>query len=570
MENKNLEQLIKLLEENIKTLKETEITTEYDKYKNIEEKLENNLYEILNHTDLLINIKLEENEKYTNLIQTLNILRNNDLIQLTDEQIKIIKQNEIYMKCKNKILNYKNKIQQIHLKEQQKENINKELKNIIETLKNLNNKIIEDETIKQIYSLILNDNISKQNEIIDLILKYNIEIYEQQKTNYNRKAKEILTDEELEEIFKKYGYNYNLVSDDFKQRLKTKGNLINIEEVFEAIKKYNLKFNEKNPLSICLLIKSDKEIIDNIWNISKKYNFDFYDIIKKIPSCLLHKNNNRIRLEKNNTQSETLYEISGSYEDLEKNIKIIEEVGYNIQDVFKNTISILIIPHEKIKRNIEALHKYGFPKNLKSINFSLTGLKSDNITASLDMFIELNEFEYIKNNTSRLTYETDAYIFKRLYFAKKYNKQNTKQYKIKRKYDNKDVLTGIISNENDTTLNSIIDTQQIENTIIDKETDKILKDYIEQNEKKGYEYRTSNDELIINIEKNYLDTNITYRFNETIISRYKTHRIYTLLKDKFTEIDKKDLLLYALTYNSIIDHEELNYIKSCINKEKTK
>lgn len=42
------------------------------------------------------------------------------------------------------------------------------------------------------------------------------------------------------------------------------------------------------------------------------------------------------------------------------------------------------------------------------------------------------------------------------------------------------------------------------------------------------------------------------------------------LYSKLTKIDKKDLLLYALTYNSIIDHEELNYIKSCINKEKTK
>ena len=76
----------------------------------------------------------------------------------------------------------------------------------------------------------------------------------------------------------------------------------------------------------------------------------------------------------------------------------------------------------------------------------------------------------------------------------------------------------------------------------------------------------STDELIIEFEKQFKQNQIEYKINDMIISRYKVQRIYSLLTKKFTEIKKDQLLLFALTYNSLLSHDEYEKIKSDIKE----
>lgn len=568
MKNEEYLRIIKdLLRKYITIEKTSEIQELFENYITIEQNINENIFNILNYERILFDVKIEKRESFNELIETLKILKNNSLITLTENQIDKIKNSEIFTYCLNTITDYKRKIEK-RINDIEKINSkNKIITEIIEELNNLQDNIIDDELTNKIYTLIKEKNMlpNDSEEIIKSIIKYNTQIYEdkiEKTTNINPNI--------LIELFNKYGYDYNKIPKSFQERFLLKSDLNNIEEIFITIQKYNIQLNEKNKSHLCLILKSDKEIIEKIWELSKKYKFSPIEAFKKIPGIFLHKNHDRTKINYNKDEAEFMLEIPGAFEDFEENIKLIEQLGYDPKEAMENTSSILIEQNTKLKRNAETLIKYGFPNNLNEAGFKLTGLKAENILLTIDKFIELGELKYAQDNTSRLSLDPNSYIFYRLYFAKKYNKKHpNKAYIIKREKDNKEIFKGIISDKNNKTLelDNIIDIESTKNYIFDKETTENINEYIKEQLKNDIKIIV--DEQIKTLEEKFKN-GIIYQFDDISISRNKVLIIYSIIKNKFNNLDEKNLLLYAITYNSILDHEDFYKIKQYIkSKEKT-
>lgn len=562
-DNETLQKMIELLKKYLnKTDNIKEAESILQQYKNAENEIEDNLFNLLDHTDLLIDTKIEDNKEYLYLMETLRILKDNTLITLTDEQKNEIKGSKMFKYCMNSLKYYKNKMQLKYNELKNTSNENDDILKIVKELEKLDDELIEEELLEDIFNKLNNEKVSKNDIelLLYLSIKYNNDVFELLKTKELKENKEKLTNQELKEIFEKYGYDYSKVKDEQKKQLRIKGNIKNIEEVFEAINNYSIPFKETDTTSISLLIKSDKNAIETIYQLSQKYNIDFSRIIKLIPGVLIHKSTKK---SKSTTSETSAQQISGSFEDFEENIKLLEECGYDIKDVMKSTITIFITSNKTLRKNIEELRKYGFPKNLNEIRFKLSGLKGDAIK-NIDRFIELDEFNYIKQNTSRLCLEQTSPIFTRLYFAKKLNKSGKEHYEIKRKTKNKEMLTGTITTG--TELDKKIDKNELETNYPGIESYKEFLEFLSQEERKGYPYEMSNDELISEFEKQYKQSQIEYKINDNILSRYKTQRIYSLLTKHFTEDKKDELLLFALTYNSLLSHDEYEKIKSTLKE----
>ena len=515
-------------------------------FNDIYNRLSNNIFEILNYEIPVPSELLDDHKK---LISTLEVLRNNKFVFLNDIQKNTIIQSEVYQACLNYI---KNKIEKLRKGKMD------DVFELVSLFKNLNGEMIDDSLINKFY---------------DFISKYKVPLFDAEKAlvcilNYNACLYENvintgLTNEELIAVFEKYGYSYNKVPEEYKGLLVVNGNLSNIESLFIKFKEYNIPFNEKNISFIYFLIKSDSNIFDHILELSKKYDYNILDLIKKVPSIFLHKNKfmsegNGGSFSSNNTGHS--FEINGTYEDFENTIVLFDSIGYDFSTVIEKCPSILVASYDKLKRNVDLLFEYGFSKNLAASGFKLSAFKSNDILLTLDKFIELGELKYVQDNTSRLAFGSDSFIFDRLYFAKKYNSEHSDKFIIKRQFSKKEVLTGIIYNKEDRTLDSLIDKSSVTNYVFSADIDKEINSFIE-----SFDYSSCDicsDELISSIEGNVV-SNLEYMFDGVIISRPKTIRVYSALVSHY-DYDKKLLLLFALTYNSILDHDEFEVIKGYV------
>ena len=544
-----------------------------DMYNDALSKIENDIFSLLDFPFLMDDIDLSKRTDYFKLIELLRVLRNSDLVTLTSEQIKKIRNSKEFMSCINGLLRFKGKYIAEYEGHKALVDRNNLLDEIIEKLKANGDKIIDDDLVEEIYGLIFNKVLDEGSslELGKLIFEYNSLVFESMKEQSSVLIEHI-SDDELDKIFKQYGYDYSKVSDELKSKLRVRGNIERINEVFDALAEYHIPFKENDIISICLLLKSDRDAIERIIDLSKKYSFDFYKVIGAFPSIIMHKGRHKKR---SNSTGLSIVEVSGSFEDFEDNIRVIEGLGYDLKTAFEKSMSVFVVPNSKIVHNINSLMQYGFPEKLARVGFKLSGLKSDHITSNIDKFIELGEIEYVQNNTSRLSVEKDSFIFYRLYFAKKYNdsiKNNPKEkpYLIKKKQKNKYILTGIISTKNNGTLNDKIDMSSLIHCVFDDKIDFEISEYIEEKEKEGYTYEMVFDDTINDIENNYSKNRIMYDFDGVIVSRLKLLRIYSLLISKYPDYPKKQILLFAATYNSIMNQEDFNKVKSIITKEKTK
>ena len=179
----------------------------------------------------------------------------------------------------------------------------------------------------------------------------------------------------------------------------------------------------------------------------------------------------------------------------------------------------------------------------------------------MDRFIELDELDYVRDNTSRLAFGPDHFIIYRLYFAKKYNNEHpNNMFILKKQFKEKSVLTGIVSDKNTKNLDHLIDMDSITNFVFSPEVDNALNSFID-----SFDYSSCcvvNDEFISSIDKNIV-SELEYKFGDIIISRPKVVRIYSALVSKF-DYDRSSLLLFAITYNSILSHGEFEFIKNYV------
>lgn len=557
-DNTPMQTIIDLLKSEI-VEQETIDIEKIKKYIEVQTKINDNIFELPKTTDLFSDT-ISDKETYEKLINTLLFLENNPFVELNEEQINRIRSTSVFRECMEKLENetkeYSGKIEE-YRKTQEK---NKDISYLIESLKNQENTIISDSFLEKIYEVIRKYDISKEKTIIifkNLMMHINNLSYVQNKTI---EVKPKLTEEQLTELFNKYGYDFNKVPKEFQLKLLSKGNSDTIEEMFNCMPNYGIKFSEKNKATLYLILKSSNNALEKMRELSQKYGFSFHDTLKKIPASFVHKSKNTDIKKNRNYQSEDEKELIGAFEDFCENIEIIDNLGYNIPIAMKKAISVFTKSSSIIKRNIELLREYNFfdGNNLASTGFVLSGLKSSNLQEMIDIFIELDELKYVRDNSSRLVLDTDSYIIRRLYFAKKNGINNYKRQK-----GDKTILTGIISDEADKSMDIYIDLNSIKHNVFDELTDREIADYLDR------KLRETNDDVdtyqeISILDNNYTRDDYTYDFNGTIISNKKVKKIYPLLLKEYPELDRKKLLLYAITYNSMMSSEEFENISNII------
>ena len=550
----SLQTVIGILNESLEKVPKIDTKFSLEEYQNAKKSMEKDVFELPNYEQLFYDSEIS-NQDINELCNTLKALKNNKYIQITNEQKEEIKKSEIYNSLINLINNNIEKLTQ-----------GKDINDLVGQI-GKQNFTLENSIIDKIYEVIRKYNISKEKTIIifkNLMMHINNLSYVQNKTI---EVKPKLTEEQLTELFNKYGYDFNKVPKEFQLKLLSKGNLDTIEEMFNCMPNYGIKFSEKNKATLYLILKSSNNALEKMRELSQKYGFSFHDTLKKIPASFVHKSKNTDIKKNRNYQSEDEKELIGAFEDFCENIEIIDNLGYNIPIAMKKAISVFTKSSSKIKRNIELLREYNFfdGNNLASTGFVLSGLKSSNLQEMIDIFIELDELKYVRDNPSRLVLDTDSYIIRRLYFAKKNGINNYKRQK-----GDKTILTGIISDEADKSMDIYIDLNSIKHNVFDELTDREIADYLDRKLKETNDDVDTYQEISI-LDNNYTRDDYTYNFNGTIISNKKVKKIYPLLLKEYPELDRKKLLLYAITYNSMMSSEEFENISNIIiAKEKKK
>ena len=76
------------------------------------------------------------------------------------------------------------------------------------------------------------------------------------------------------------------------------------------------------------------------------------------------------------------------------------------------------------------------------------------------------------------------------------------------------------------------------------------------------EFDLTVDESLSKIDQKYKKDELRYQFDNIIISRIKTIRIYNYLKNKISMVDA---LIVALTYNSVLKNDEYEKIVNVVN-----
>ena len=567
-ENKTpIEIIIELFESELEQQENIDIE-QIEKYIELKNKIDNNIFEFSKTVDLFYDT-VSDKKTYKSLIDTLLFLENNIFIELTKEQIDFIKSTNVYKECMEKMNQETEKYKEILLKYKSVKEKNDDITYLIDLIKNKKNTIFDSTLLEKIYNIMKKYNFKKEKTIIifkNLMLHINSLSYKQQKvTTYEPQ----ITEDQLIEIFKKYGYDFKKVPKEFQTELLN-GNLNNIEEMFQNMPQYGIEFSEKNNTHLYLILKSSKEALETIKTLSEKYGFDFLEILKKSPAPFMHKSsNNDTKKARANNPTEDKINKKSAFEDFCENIELINKLGYDIKTALKKTFSALIKPSTTIKRNIELLRQYDFfnGDNLAVTGCTLSALQSSTLYEIIDIFIELGELQYIKDNSSRLILDKDSYIITRLYFAKK---NEDKLPNIKKIRAGKEMLTGIITKEENKKVDKYIDLKSIKHTIFDEELDIEIREFL-KNALKELDNQTNIDDLeeIKLLDENYKKDNYIYDFNGTSISIKKVKRVYPVLLKEYPELDRKKLLLFAVTYNSLMSSEEFENISNIIiSKEK--
>ena len=196
------------------------------------------------------------------------------------------------------------------------------------------------------------------------------------------------------------------------------------------------------------------------------------------------------------------------------------------------------------------------------------------------MFAELHKdgIKYLNKNLSRIKLEPYNLVF---YNAKYMTKNGLSPFKniestgnIQLKGDAVNITRGgafgITNDNKDEMLNKYIIDESVKekyDSIVDSEMRKILKDV---RDNKGYLYKPEvmEDQFIQSLNEKYGNSDIyAYVIDGIRISKVKVLRLYSILKDQITPENKKEIINYILTYNSIIDKNDMYKIDKVVKEE---
>ena len=432
--------------------------------------------------------------------------------------------------------------------------------------------------------------IDEKKDILYSILVYNNNIHNSLVTSNNHsiplKLKR-LNINDVRTLFDKYGYDFDQLHKKEQDDILAYGDLKNMDEVFDCLVKNRFpKFSfPTDSLKISrILINCDQNTITSIVNFSKIRGLNSNDLLKIIPALIKQRKSSTKRKKQHKTSDPNGGNndspiVPGKSDDYVKNINFLEKLGFNIREVFDKCPHILTTTHERLVNNYNKFRAYNlsFKQNaggtLTCPSLSFLGLSQ--FEETIDQFIETSPYgyDYIKENLSRLAIaDSKDLIFYKIYAS--YMNQNSFGSQLTPEgpfvfNTSRLLLRGEITQDNVpyrglNELNKKTQTMTIDQVVKNKDIfDKAIKD-----KEASVDFLSFKDSRLTELEK-YIDPNnpLVYDFNETRISVLKVKRIlYLLNQGNVDGLD--DSLLYAITYNTIIDQNNFDKIKNIVKSRR--
>ena len=516
------------------------------------------------------------------------------------------KQLSIFNGIKNKILNYK----EDNLKKDidRLNDILTEYKNLLSKLSGQNNMFLITET-NVISELLTQENTSleEQMEIFLEINKLNEKIFANYglKDDYNEEEIDEdslgitdLSEEKLDELFKNYGIVWESVSlltgesklDKitqsklyWKEKLLKYGDYDKISELLEFLSEKRLThiFEMPEILVKVLLYSSVSKITDAI-TVAEESNLNYLKIFRDCPTLMYPSVKEKKRLKsspggghgprKGTTVS------SGSLNKFINNSKFLKDNGIPVDAVYSNCKDFFTFSTKTVKEVYDRLKLYGisfkYPNGEVRNGFSC--LISSDVMDKLDVAIESGCIYYYQDNLSKLI-DNSLNLYK-VKFARSNKFGNSNIFRTYRQ-NNGYTSTALIGafKENREYGITVQDTFNKYGAVdVSKEISEdkymLYSSVINNSENDRITELALNDFLIMQLDDKYKEPNndLVYNFDGVIISRIKVLRLYqTLISNSSIEYGK-DLLMYVITKNSMLNIEEMEKIRECLKTIKFK
>lgn len=381
---------------------------------------------------------------------------------------------------------------------------------------------------------------------------------ERSRTNRKRKiVSEVKNEESISDIFNQYGYNYEIVSEFYKNELK---GVKDVRCYFEFLVNNGIDVLKFDLKGLCYLIcnVSYDDFVSNYDFIVREYKLNSVCINMLFKRYIMVFNNDELDNFKLNSNllfdcgyksvddvimrniSYFLNDYSYNYE---KFISIMD-MGINVRSLVRNGLEVFCLDKELLVKNINILDNYGFDlrdeEDFKS--FSVLGIS--NLSKVLDMFIEMGLSEFIHDNPSLTLRNIKSLIIKRVLFAYR-NGLGLWDNCVEGSFKNSIVEYDNLIESNLKVLSS-------------SEIDLLISEYpILELLEFGKRLSSYNDSYFGNIRRR-----TEFVFGNKIISRVKTYSIFKVLVS--SGVDEKMALVYALTYNSDVNGSEYDDIRNVV------
>ena len=237
-----------------------------------------------------------------------------------------------------------------------------------------------------------------------------------------------------------------------------------------------------------------------------------------------------------------------SYQVNNRKMDLLEDNGIDIDEVLKHAPKLLLSPYYLLEKNMTIMKSYGFDLSCEEDKSNYVVLGTGNLDLALDYFIELGYNDFIHKDVKNCLKNLRALIIKRIYYAYK-NKINI--WRIDG--TNVEMLSNREKNKD---YDKLIREQA---TALDEETiDVLISKYpilegIDASHR-AYIFKDSYNAAI--------KRKTELIFGNKIISRIKTYSLFKVLVDN--NVNVQEALLYALSYNTILDQSEYDNLKSVV------
>lgn len=468
------------------------------------------------------------------------------------------------------------------------------LNNMFELLKSLrynltNSFELESNDIDLIIDILRENGIS-DDEIMEYIIyisyKFMVEVRKQNLSEEDINT-ETISLEELIEIFELYGYDFNKFNKEQKSKILLKGNLKNIRGILEVLTKENIDLTDlfdKRKQQLCeLFVHSTPILVQRVLDVAKNqiklydgHSINFSLLIER-PGIFIAKRKTLNNIEPG-PGGDYGDMVCGCHDDFVNNVNLIFEKyvqAYGTNNGFDKFFEkskhscVFEAPHTKILNIVKTLEMYEFePRDY------LRALSSFNSTSHadvLDVAIELDCFEYVKNNPSKLTRPVDSILYNNLAIARLYNISNEQLFNTKIRTETGEKYIDL----KDSSLNKMIQQnnfQFVKFKLKDNFESKQLRLFdeleflISKSEGVSIEFSKkdlNNGDSILSKLEDYvpIDNKKVYIINGITISKNKVLRLYHILKLKSFPVDI-NMMLYIMSRNSYLTQEQFDMLKT--------